>query len=1058
MESTTTFSVYNASAGSGKTFTLVKEYLKILLTSESDFSFQNILAITFTNKAAAEMKERILENLRSFAAAEENDMLDVISTEISIEPAKIHSRAKKIIENILQNYSAFNITTIDSFTHKLIRTFAYDLGLPLNFEVEMDGSKLLNEAVDVLISKIGSDKSLTDVLIAFSLHKIEDDKSWDISHELNAIAKILLNEEDQEPLQNLRSKSLEDFKVLERNLRNEQNKIRELFSENGQAGLDLIAESGLEYKNFSRSTLPKHFEKFTKLQEVKYDNLSFEGAFHENISRGEFYTKTATQNVKHTIDGMSDDLLRIYEEGKELYKTYHGNYVLIEMVLNTMIPLAVLSYIQKELNTIKEQNTICLSSEFNQVISTKIKKEPAPFIYERIGEKFSHYFIDEMQDTSSLQWQNLIPLINNALSQEDGSLLLVGDAKQAIYRWRGGKAEQFIDLALDEKSVENNPFYIKKNIENLSINYRSFSQIIQFNNSFFTHIASFLSNPVYRNLYEIGNQQKLNKNSGGYVQLDFIDKSDLEKEDKELAYPKKVFEIIHNLDAAFKRKDVCVLVRRKKDGVAVANYLTEQGVDIVSSETLLVQNSLKVKFLIDTLTFIQNPLNKNAKFKAISFLQYFLKIEKEAHVFYQELLDLEPVLFFKALEKYNVFFNYEQFLQLPFYESIEELIRSFQLVASTDAYVQFFLDFVLDFQRNNYNDLSAFLNYWEQQKEKLSIASVESDTAVRIMTIHKSKGLEFPVVIFPCDVDVTNEINPTIWYDGFDASIFGDFENSLIPCSRKITYTGEKGTALFEKRKEALALDNFNLLYVALTRPVEQLYIVTELKLDKNENEKTNLFSGMFVNFLKNYEGDNTWDVTKLTYQFGNSKRVLPIKEESEKIKADIQENFISTTWDSHDIKIVANSSKNWGTVQESAVKYGLLIHEMLSKIIFKNEVIKVLNSYVGSGLVPVNEQLNVQKILDNIVSHNALKDYFEEKYIVYTEREIVDEQKRILIPDRLMFHENEVVIIDYKTGARSNSHKIQINEYGTVLSNMGYQVVKKLLVYISDELRIQEV
>ena len=1057
MEPTTTFSVYNASAGSGKTFTLVKEYLKILLTSESDFSFQNILAITFTNKAAAEMKERILENLRSFADKEQNDMFSVLSKEIQVDPIKLHARSKRILDNILQNYSAFNITTIDSFTHKIIRTFAYDLGLPLNFEVEMDGAKLLSEAVDVLISKIGTDKALTKVLISFSLQKVEDDKAWDISKELNSIAKLLLNEEDQEQLLNLQSKSLEDFKSLEKKLKDKQEKIADLFRENGEEGIRIIDDSGLQHKNFPYSDLPKHFLKFINITKIGYSDIKFEGRLQKNIENGVFYSKSAKKDIQSIIDGISSELNRVYEEGKILYDSYYGDYVLIEMVLNTIIPLAVLNYIQKELNIIKEQNTICMSSEFNQVISAKIKNEPAPFIYERIGEKFQHYFIDEMQDTSSLQWQNLIPLINNALSQEKGSLLLVGDAKQAIYRWRGGKAEQFIDLSIDEKGIQNNPFYIEKSTNNLETNFRSFSEIITFNNAFFSHIACFLDNQMYSNLYEIGNQQKLNKNTGGYVQLDFVDKSEFEKDEKELAYPKKVLDVINNLDSNFKMKDVCVLVRRKKDGVAVANYLTENGIDIISSETLLIQNSLKVQFLIDVLTYIKNPLNKDAKFNVISFLKSFLNIEKSSHSFYSELLDLEPNLFFEKLEDYDVFFNFHQFLQMPFYESIEELIRSFKLLSTTDAYVQFFLDFVLDFQRKNYNDLSSFLDYWEQQKEKLSISSVESDSAVRIMTIHKSKGLEFPVVVFPCDVDVTNEIDPTVWYDDLDTSIFGDLKSSLVPCSKKITYSGEKGTVLFEKRREELALDNFNLLYVAMTRAVEQLYLITDFKTDASGNEKTTFFSGMFINFLKSIEGHNTWNDTKFCYQFGNENRVLPIKEEKNVVKAELQKKFISTPWDSHDIKIVANSSKNWGTVQESAVKYGLLIHEMLSKIIFENDVSKVLDWYVLSGVVSVKDQDSVKKILDNIVSHQLLNRYFKNDYSIYTEREIVDENKKILIPDRLMFRENEVIIIDYKTGVRSNSHKTQINDYAAVLVNMGYLVTKKLIVYIAEELMIQE-
>ena len=1052
MINTASFQVYNASAGSGKTFTLVKEYLKIVLTAESEYVFQNILAITFTNKAAAEMKERVLESLRSFSDGESNDMFDIIVQENNLNPENIQQKSRRILENVLQNYSAFNITTIDSFTHKLIRTFAYDLGLPMNFDVEMDGAKLISEAVDVLISKIGYNKELTDVLVSFSLQKVEDDKAWDISKELNSIASILLNETDASYVQNLQEKSVADFKKIEKQLKAKKVETETLFERNGKEGIALIENAGLEYKNFSRSTLPNHFINYTKLATLSYDKFNFESAYQKNIANGEFYTKTAKPDVKSSIDAISSDLLRVYEEGKLLYDTHHGNYLLIDMVLKSIIPLAVLNHIQKELTDIKEQNAICLSAEFNSMISAKIKNEPAPFIYERIGERFKHFFIDEMQDTSALQWQNLIPLIHNTLSQEGGSLMLVGDAKQAIYRWRGGKAEQFIDLSIDEEGLEYNPFYVEKKLENLATNFRSFSEVIEFNNGFFSYIADFLKNSTYKSLYEIGNKQGLNKNTGGYVQLDFLDFSELEKEEKELAYPVKVLEIVQNLDPNFNKKDVCVIVRTKKDGIAVANYLTENEVPIISSETLLLQNSLKVQFVVNLLTYIQNPLNLNAKFKALNYIKDFVSIDSSDHFFYKELVELEPVEFFKTLERFELGFDYAAFLKMPFYESIEYLIRSFKLLSTTDAYVQFFLDFILDFQRKNHHDLSAFLVEWDQKREKLSIAVSEDLDAVRIMTIHKSKGLEFPVVIFPSDRDVANEINPTVWYDNLDQLIFEGLSTSMISCAKRITYTGIKGEEIYDERQSELALDNFNLLYVSLTRAVEQLYIITEYKVDKKTgNENINFFSGLFMSFLKSLQSHHRWEEGKLSYSFGEKSRFLPLKNKKESDSVEIQEKFISSPWESHEIKIVSNSSKHWGEEHESAVNYGLLVHEMLSKIITEKDINSVIRSYLDLGFIPKEDASPVKTMLEKVVFHKHLNKYFKSDYEVFTEREILDDNKNILIPDRLMIKEDKAFIIDFKTGKKMESYKNQVEGYANILIEMGYKVQGKFCVYIGD-------
>ena len=1045
-----TFQVYNASAGSGKTYTLVKEYLTILLGSNSLYTFQNILAITFTNKAAGEMKERVLENLRSFSNAEKNTMFSDICRETEIEATALQAKSRIILENILQNYSAFNITTIDSFTHKLVRTFAFDLDLPLNFELELEGVRLLKEAVDVLISKVGIDHQLTNVLVDFTLQKVSEDKSWDISRELNKTAKILLNENALEQLQKLESKSLEDFKKLHTHLVLRRKEIAALFEKKGIKGLELIDQIGVKHSDFSYGALPKFFQRLVSFASQKTGDIKFEGRLHTLMSKETFYTAKTSPVAKAAIDAVAAKFLTLYQETADLFEEQHGTYVLMELVSKSLIPLAVLSHIQKELTLLKKENNICLNAEFNQMIANKIKNEPAPFIYERIGEKFRHYFIDEMQDTSSLQWQNLIPLIDNSLSQEHGSLLLVGDAKQAIYRWRGGEAEQFIDLTSGK-----NPFQTPKETRNLETNFRSYSEVIEFNNSFFSHISEFLTDPVYRNLYKLGNQQQTNHRKGGFVQVSFIDKSELEVEEREEAYPKKVLELLNELDDNIKKNEVCVLVRKKKEGVAIANYLSAHGIEIISSETLLLQNSQKVRFLIDILSYIQSPMNKEAKFGLLSFLHRFLKIAKDAHLFYMELLGLEGEEFYKRLEDYGVHFKREQFLKMSFYDSVEQLIRSFQLLKKTDAYVQFFLDFVLDFQRKNYNDLSAFLELWEEKKDQLSITASEGSDAVRIMTVHKSKGLEFPVVIFPCDLEVTSEIDPTVWYDDLDTNDFGDFQTSLVSCSSTITHTGEKGKQLFEKRQQQLALDNFNLLYVALTRAVQQLYIVSEFKFDSKGEEKLQRYSGMYVNFLKSLSGTNQWNLEKRSYDFGLKSSVFPTEKQEEIVPLAVQKTFVSSVWKNHEIVLLSNASKNWGTQREKAVNYGLLVHEMLSKITVTKDIPNVLTTYVNEGLLSKQESRDLSKIIYAVADHPELSPYFQGDKTVFTEREILTKDQKILIPDRLVFDGKEVVIIDYKTGSYKENHAHQIRSYAALLTEMGFCVSQLFLVYLGEELKV---
>jgi ATP-dependent exoDNAse (exonuclease V) beta subunit len=619
------FQVYNASAGSGKTFTLVKEYLKVLLNSEDIFSFQKILAVTFTNKAAGEMKERVLSSLEDFAAGKENDLCNIIIKEIDADKPIIQQRSKKILEAILQNYAAFSITTIDSFTHKIIKSFAYDLGLPQNFEVEMDAVSLLNQAVDVLISKIGSDKKLTKLLIDYSLDKTDDDKSWDISRDLNEFAKVLLNEDDIKHFRALANKKLEDFTNLKTKLYSHQKELKEAIKNVGAAFLDLIENHGIAHKDFMRATIPKFFLDLSA-KSVNIDFLKRSETIEKAIENHQYYSKTTTTAVASLIENIVPEIINLYAQSKDLYSQFLMN----KLALKNIIPLAVLNNINIELEQIKEENNIRLNAEFNQLISDNIKEQPAPFIYERIGQRFQHYFIDEMQDTSELQWQNLIPLIDNALAQENSILLLVGDGKQAIYRWRGGKAEQFIELG----SPLKNPFHVKKEIKSLETNFRSYSEVINFNNSFFQHTANFIQNDSYKNLFIEGNKQFENSKKGGFVSLTFLEKEE-DKDLEKLKYPKKVLEKINKLKDSFSLNEICVLTRTKKDGVAVANYLSENGVDIISSETLLIQNSLKVCFIIDVLKVLQNANDEETRFEVLYFLHQHLQIKNPKHIFFK---------------------------------------------------------------------------------------------------------------------------------------------------------------------------------------------------------------------------------------------------------------------------------------------------------------------------------------------------------------------------------------------------------------------------------------
>lgn len=1039
------FQIYSASAGSGKTYTLAKSYIKLLIASKSNDSFRNILAITFTNKAVGEMKTRIIDMLKLFAAetkdAQSHAMFQDICKELQITAQHLQQKSKTVLNKIIHNYGAFDISTIDGFTHRVIRTFAFDLKLPVNFEVELDTDYLLTKAIDALIAKAGTDKKLTKTLVDFAIEKADDDKSWDIGSDFKKIGKLLLNENDLPYINKLKKKTLEDFATLKTELLKKiaitENEIVDI----AEKTLNLISEAGLEFKDFSGS----YFPKFLMNMKNKKLDVNFEGGWQTNLIEGvKLYPKTkVTDDVAQTIESLQPTLAQAFIK----MKAAANNIKLNKAIYKNTTPLSVLASINKELTNIKDEENKLLISEFNSLISNEIKDQPTPFIYERLGEKFKHYFVDEFQDTSTMQWQNMHKLMDNAMSTLQGSTMIVGDAKQSIYRWRGGDAEQFIDL-YQEKT---NPFQINPKVENLESNFRSFRKIIEFNNSFFKFIAEdFLNAENYKELYNDASQ-KVEKEADGYVNISFIDYD--KKEEGNVLYVEKTLEHIQScLDNDYQLKDICVLVRKKKEGIAVSDYLTAQDIAIISSETLLLDNSPKVQLLNATLAFLVNPDDEKLKLNMLIGIAKQLNIENK-HAFFSAYLKFETEELFKNLSEFDIHIDYLALLQMPIYELAESLVRGYKLCKTTaDAYVQFYLDTILDFSNKQLSDILSFLDYYDTKKEKLSIAMPDNLDAVSIMTIHKSKGLEFPIVIFPfADLEIYREVEPKSWFP-LDKTKYNGFENALIDYSKSVANYGDAGEEIHNVHESELQLDNINLLYVTLTRAVEQLYIITKNKPSKDGATKPKTYADLFINYLT---FKNRWIEGESVYEDGKPFRKL--EENNEAIVAE-DYLFISTPKESHNLKVITNSGVLWETEQEKAIEYGNLVHLVMSKIFTKADIDSAIKSVVSSGQIEQSDISELERIVTQIVNHEKLSEYFTDKFSIYNERDILSKNGLFLRPDRLAIKDKNAVIIDYKTGSEDKKYEGQLESYAVVLREMDYIVEKKLIVYTNDTIKIIEV
>ena len=1038
------FKVYNDSAGSGKTFNLVKSYLKLLFKNENIFAFKHILAMTFTNKAVGEMKDRLLKTLDEFSKTNvldgKNDMFNLICAELDLSPIQVHTKSKNLLNTIMHNYAAFDITTIDGFNHKLIRTFAYDLDLPVNFEVDLDTDSLLQKAVDNLISKAGTDTTFTKILVAFALEKADDDKSWDITSDLFEMSKKLINENDIPHLNEaFKDKTLEDFEVLKTKLIKQIKVYEEQIINNAKRILNTFETNQLTKDDFTRGTLFNHFDKAYRLDTYGLYNNQLE----KNIEENKVYNKNLDPNKKDIIDQLLSEIGLTY---KTIKATVY-NLTFLKAIYKNIIPLSVLNAIKTELQSIKDEENKLLISEFNTLISEEIKNQPTPFIYERIGEKFRHYFIDEFQDTSLMQWNNLIPLMENALTGQNlkgeiGTAMIVGDAKQAIYRWRGGKAEQFIEL-----TKQTNPFPVNKDVIQLEYNYRSCKNIVDFNNSFFNYTATTsFRDQDYAELYKDASQ-KHKISTDGYVNLTFLDYTD--NDDKVNQYNAKTLEIINNCIAnGFSLKDICILTRKRKDGVSISKYLAENNVAIISSETMLINNSEEVKLITNVLRILENPNNLEVKANILHYIANTYDIANK-HDFISNALSLNEEVFFKTFNQFEIFFDANSITQLSLYDTVESIARQFKLIDESDAYIQFYLDLVLDYSQKNITDISGFLTYYDNKKDKLSIVSPENQEAVQIMTIHKSKGLEFPVVIFPyADLDIYRDKKSQIWFP-LEQKDFNGFSKTLINVNKDLEMFGDQGAVIYNQFKSQQELDQINLLYVALTRPEEQLYIIS-----KNETKITepNSFSKLFIAYLQE---QNIWEDNKYCYEFGNPKREL--NPELKKDNTLTNKQFISVDKKDHNIKIITKSGYLWDTNQEDAIEKGNIIHDIMANVKTKEDIPFAVNQAIKDGIINNQQATIITTNINQIVNHSKLTAYYTDQYLIYNEKDIILSNGQLIRPDRLAIKDNEAIIIDYKTGAVNNKYEQQLQLYTTQLEMMGYKVSKKILVYINENIDVVE-
>lgn len=1054
------FIIYKSSAGSGKTYTLTLEYLKLAL--QSPHAFKQILAVTFTNKATQEMKERIvseLKRLRNQVDSSEKMDRELMSS-LSVDESGLMVLAQQTLTAILHDYGRFSVSTIDSFFQKVVRAFAREIDLNAKFDVELDQAAVLERVVDRVVMLVMEDEFLHKWLVDYATDQIQNGKSWDIRGNIRNLGNQIFQEDFKKYAPEIKEflKDKENITLLQSFARERKSEIVKISKELNAEANNIRVRNGLEWSDFNRG-----FIKILDKLGDRNDPLPIlTPATIDKIDNPEsWHTKSSKQ---------IDAILLAYDQG--LNQILHqilaltSKWSTLQAIAKNSYVYGVFRNLLDELTLIKDEENILLISDANEFLKEITKGNDTPFIYEKVGNQYKNYLIDEFQDTSGFQWDSFKPLLENSLGQGQTNLL-VGDVKQSIYRWRGGEMKLLLSQVEDEIGKES------IQLKNLDTNFRSLPNIINFNNAVFKALP-YAMEQVLSTTYGVENPQILSQAYSdsfqkispkkeksefkGKVKLEFIDPK---SEDDEANFDEIVLEklpdmVIELQNHGYQLEDIAFLVRNKAHGEAIADRMmtyaaehpdTDYSFDVLSDESMYLNKAASVKALVSGFNYLHNPADK-VQYKT---MWYYLAVLMEAPVDHELFaLDKMPAYLkeqVKAFQEKEILM-----LQLPLMEALEELIKVLGLMelGLEKAYISGFKEAVYDFTANNRADLSGFLEWWEINQTKRTVKIPEGHNAMRILTIHKSKGLQFKVVLMPFlkwTIFDTSKGN-VIW------SPFEDQEKGLsaiIP----LTLNGDLADSDFRETyaEEATMayLDSLNMLYVALTRAEDIFigYIPYKEKIGSQNSMEVQLqqLIQSHTDSASNLSLISHFDSKSKIFEFGDwpDSQVKKLN-----LKKSPELRWAYKNWSEVlSLKKYAVDFSMEGMEQRKKQKFGLMVHEILELSVDKASALQNLQSFYFEGRLNEEEKQVVEKQLEHLFTDSLFASWFGTKGILLAEQGILlpgGKQKR---PDRIILNENEALIVDFKTGEAQSRYANQVREYMSLVAKLSKKPTKGYLCYL---------
>lgn len=1078
--------IYKASAGSGKTFTLSVEYIKLLIKDPQ--SYRSTLAVTFTNKATEEMKLRILSQLYGIwkLLPDSKSYIDKIKEDLDVTEEYMSERAGIALHNIVHNYSYFRIETIDSFFQSVLRNLARELDLTANLRIELNDYQIERNAVDELINSLDENSELLTWIMEYIRENMDDDKDWNVIGNIKRFGENIFREYYKTNSKKLNERLLEEgfFKQYTSKLRQMRNEAEVEMQNEAAQFFDALNHNGIEIDDLNNGKNgPAGY--FIKIKKGIYNNTIVTKRLQKVLDEGSESSWVKQKSSKETQDIVRElanstltPLVHHAEDVRQKNWYIYGSAVLTLRHLNQ---LRLLNSIENKVRMMNVEQNRFLLSDTHTLLHSLIRDTDSPFIFEKIGNYLENIMIDEFQDTSTVQWQNFKVLLEECMSHgEQQGNLIVGDVKQSIYRWRSGDWRML-------NNIEREFPYLNSmlNVCSLDTNFRSSRRVITFNNAFFKRASELEYADQKSSTPDTSSPEQLKKaysdvaqkvpsfrDNHGYVSINLLPNEDYRQQ----ALQKTAEAVSLLLDSGANYSDIAILVRSNDIIQLIAEFFANElpDVKIVSDEAFRLDSSVSVNIIVNAMLWLTHPDNILAKaYIAKAYQTYVLeKSEQETNKLLATAEGIDSALPCALIDKRD------DLLTMPIFELAEQIYTLFNIgnIKGEDAYLYAFYDALTDFIANNTADIDSFVEEWNDSIAEKTIQASAID-GIRIITIHQSKGLEFEHVVIPF-CDWTLEKGNTIWCT---PQVEPYNELPLIPVD--FSASQMKGTIYeFDYNEEHLqnCVDNLNLLYVAFTRAASSLFVIAQ----RGTPSSRSYIVEQAITDIKlegsSLDGDPSDKKAELLFSYGELEIVeTKAKKKSDNIfTPDVENMNVDMATFSNKVEFkqsnksrdfVADDDENTDDddrKQLSYIKTGKILHYLFSTINTTDDIDTSLAQLEMDGLIE-ESGTNIKRLRDMLhkrFSNRQVADWFSSRWTLFNECTILDydaatDTVREHRPDRVMKDEKtgEVVIVDFKFGSPRPEYVEQVNRYKALTQNMGYPNVKGYLWFVYSN-RIEEV